>query len=73
MKCFIVQSEYIKRRIDPYYYRPEFIELVEQFKNSKYQVKSLTEISAKITSGATPKSGGAAYTTKEKGIPFITF
>ena len=70
-KCFIIWSNKVEGRLDPHFYKPDFLDLIESFKNSNFEVKSLKEISEKITSGATPKSGGADYTSKENGIAFI--
>jgi len=70
-KCFAIYSNKIEGRFDPHFYKPDFSDLIESFKNSNFEVKSLKEISEKITSGATPKSGGADYTSKTDGIAFI--
>ena len=41
------------------------------FSTTKYNVKTLKNLSTKITSGATPLSGGDAYTDQDNGIPFV--
>ena len=41
------------------------------FSTTKYNVKTLKNLSTKITSGATPLSGGDAYTDQSSGIPFV--
>jgi type I restriction enzyme, S subunit len=70
--CFIVKaSEVQNSRIDPHYYRPEFIKFYLRIKKDKFEVKTIGEITEKVTSGATPKSKGSAYTTQEEGIPFV--
>ena len=71
MECFIVYSDKIEGRIDPFYYKPEFIRFYQQVKRTKFEIKSIDEIAERITSGATPLSKGNAYTSKEEGIPFI--
>lgn len=60
----------LEGRIDPHYYRPEFLRLISQLSKGK-QIKPLNELATKIASGATPLSGGNDYTSKENGIPFI--
>ncbi|MDD5071782.1 MAG: restriction endonuclease subunit S [Patescibacteria group bacterium] len=70
-QIFTVWSSEIEGRIDPSFYRPEFKILEKAFIDGKYQVKTLKDIAEKISSGATPLSGGDAYTNKEEGIPFI--
>lgn len=69
--CFTVYSNEIGGRIDSHFYRPEFIKFYDSIKKSKFEVKTIDGVAFKVTSGATPKSKGAAYTTKEQGIPFI--
>ncbi|MBC8527321.1 MAG: restriction endonuclease subunit S [Candidatus Cloacimonetes bacterium] len=69
MECFCVNSQEIENRIDPHFYRPEFIEFYEKLEKSKF--KTIGEISEKVTSGATPLSKGDSYTTQKEGIPFI--
>ena len=70
-QIFTVWSSEIEGRIDPSFYRPEFKILERAFIDGKYQVKTLKNIADKISSGATPLSGGNSYTNKEEGIPFI--
>ena len=70
-QIFTVWSDEIEGRIDPSFYRPEFRELEKVFTDGKYEIKTFKDIAEKITSGATPKSGGSDYTIKEEGIPFI--
>lgn len=71
LQIFTIWSDEVKGRIDPGFYRPEFKELEKVFTGGKYKIKTLKEIAEKISSGATPLSGGDAYTNKEEGIPFI--
>lgn len=70
-KCFVVWSNKIEGRIDPHFYKPDFLGLIQSFKSSKFDIKTLKEISEKITSGATPKSGGTDYASKNDGIAFV--
>ena len=70
-QIFTVWSNKIEGRIDPHFYRPEFKELEKVIIKGKYEVKTLNEIAEKISSGATPLSGGDAYTDKSEGISFI--
>lgn len=71
MECFFVNSQEIEKRIDPHFYRPEFIEFYEKLEKTKFEFKTIGEISEKVTSGATPLSKGDSYTSQEDGIPFI--
>jgi restriction endonuclease S subunit len=70
-KCFVVFSNELEGRFDPHFYKPDFLELIKSFNNSDFEIKTLKEISEKITSGATPKSGGTDYTSKNEGVAFI--
>jgi restriction endonuclease S subunit len=60
----------LEGRVDPHYYKPEFLRLISQLDKGG-QLKPLSELTEKISSGATPKSGGNDYTNKDSGIPFI--
>lgn len=71
MECFKVYRNEIYGRIDPHFYRPSFIRFYNILQKSKFEIQTIGEISERVTSGATPKSKGSAYTTKEEGIPFI--
>jgi restriction endonuclease S subunit len=71
MECFCVNSQEIEKRIDPHFYRPEFIEFYEKLEKTEFEFKTIGEISEKVTSGATPLSKGDSYITQEEGIPFI--
>lgn len=71
MECFTIQSNEIEGRLDCHFYRPEFIKFYLRIEKSKFEVKTIGEITEKVTSGATPKSKGSAYTTQEEGTPFI--
>ncbi len=71
MECFIVYRNEIEGRIDPHFYKPSFIQFYQQLEKTPFEIKTIGEIAEKVTSGATPKSKGDAYTSKKKGIPFI--
>jgi restriction endonuclease S subunit len=58
-------------RFDPYYHQSEFKELEISLKTGRYPIKSFNKLAKKITSGATPTSGGNDYTSRDLGIPFI--
>ncbi len=70
-RVFEVWSDEIQTRLDPSYFRPIFKMLDKIFSTTKYNVKTLKNLSTKITSGATPLSGGDAYTDQDSGIPFV--
>jgi len=70
-RVFQIWSDEIHTRLDPSYFRPIFKMLDKIFSTTKYNVKTLKNLSTKITSGATPLSGGDAYTDQSNGIPFL--
>jgi type I restriction enzyme, S subunit len=70
-RVFQIWSDEIQTRLDPSYFRPIFKMLDKIFSTTKYNVKTLKNLSVKITSGATPLSGGDAYTDQDSGIPFV--
>ena len=70
-RVFQIWSDEIQTRLDPSYFRPIFKMLDKIFSTTKYNVKTLKNLSTKITSGATPLSGGDAYTDQDSGIPFV--
>ena len=41
MECFTVHAEQIEGRIDPFYYKPEFIKIQEAIHNSKFEFKEI--------------------------------
>jgi len=65
-------NELSGNRFDPYFYQAKFKELYEELHKGKYPVEYFKKKTILITSGATPPSGGDAY-TKDKilGVPFI--
>ncbi|PJE81518.1 hypothetical protein COU58_02050 [Candidatus Pacearchaeota archaeon CG10_big_fil_rev_8_21_14_0_10_32_42] len=70
-ECFTIYADEVENRIDPHFYRPAFIQFYKQLEKTKFEFKTLGEITEKVTSGATPLSKGDAYTSKEEGIAFI--
>ena len=70
-KVFILQKSEVEKRLDPYYYVPELIEL--ERKVLVRQPKKLRDYVKGIASGATPKRDEEKkyYTAKENGIPFL--
>lgn len=71
-RIFYIQHKELTNRIDPYYSQQYFKDSFNAICSGKYPVISLSKLSALITSGITPKSGGSAYTDdKTNGIPFI--
>ncbi len=71
MKCFTVLADEIENRIDPHFYRPEFLELEKRI--SQKTNKRLGDFIVSISGGATPsrKKDDELYTDKENGIPFL--
>ncbi len=71
-QCFSVDFQKIKNnRIDPHYHQPKFSEIEQYLNNSQFKKMKIGNVALKISSGATPLSGGNSYTTQEEGIPFI--
>jgi len=68
-KVFLVNKSQIQKRLDPYYYKPDF-QSIESLMSS-IQVTKLMNASSKIFSGITPLSRGDAYTDKSNGTAFI--
>lgn len=68
--CFLIGSENLKGRYDPHFYQPKFELLKENMDESKFEVKTLKEISEHIKTGKTPKSGQSSYSDISE-IPFI--
>ncbi len=69
MECFPVFANGIDGRIDPFYYKLEFRELVKSIKENKFGFVRFGEIIQDISSGATPKIEGDFYS--DSGIPFL--
>jgi len=70
-ECFTVISDEIGGRIDPHFYRPEFLKLEK--KVSKKADKKLGDFIVSISGGATPsrKKDDELYTNEKNGIPFL--
>lgn len=71
MECFSVLANGIEGRIDPHFYRPEFVELEK--KVLKKTNKKLGDFTETLSGGATPsrKKDNELYTDKDNGIPFL--
>lgn len=68
-ECFTVNSQQIEGRIDSYYYRPEFIQIIKLIKKGKYRYIKFKDIIDDISGGATPRVEGDYYS--DSGIPFL--
>ena len=68
--CFTVKRSEVEGRIDPHYYRPEFITHIQRLTKGTCKVIRFGEIISEMSGGATPKAKGKAY-LKEGGIPFL--
>lgn len=70
-RVFILQKSELEKRLDPFYYVPELLELEKKvlFK----EPKKLRDYVVGISSGATPKTTESKkyYSEKENGIPFL--
>jgi len=71
MECFSVLANGIEGRVDPHFYRPEFVELEK--KVLKKTNKKLGDFIETLSGGATPsrKKDNELYTDKDNGIPFL--
>ena len=70
-RVFILYRSKIEKRLDPFYYVPELLELEKKVLAKK--PKKLRDYVLRISSGATPKTTESEkyYTDKEHGIPFL--
>jgi len=67
---FVVYREQLEGRLDPYYHRPNFKDIKGAINDSKYEVKTLKDLSKKIMSGPFGSTlHSSAYIAQ--GIPFI--
>ncbi|HLD31150.1 MAG TPA: restriction endonuclease subunit S [Patescibacteria group bacterium] len=64
-RCFVVWSNELESRIDPYFYKPEFIEIDNAVKKLKH--KTIKEISLDLKNGSTPRGGVFV----KDGIPYF--
>jgi len=70
-KVFILQKSELDKRLDPFFYIPELLELETKVLAKK--PKKLRDYVVNIASGATPKRAEEEkyYSDKENGIPFL--
>lgn len=70
-KVFILQKSELEKRLDPFYYVPELLELEK--KVLAKTPRKLRNYVVSIASGATPKTTESEkyYAEKENGIPFL--
>jgi restriction endonuclease S subunit len=70
-RVFILQKSELEKRLDPFYYVPELVELEKNVLAK--QPKRLRDYVNNIASGATPKTVEVEkyYATKENGLPFL--
>jgi len=70
-RVFILQKSELEKRLDPFYYVPELVELEK--KVLAKQPKKLRDYVKGIASGATPKTAEVEkyYSDKENGKPFL--
>lgn len=69
MECFTVYSDEIDGRIDPFYYKPKFVEFDKKISKGKFKLKEVKEI-AKVICGPF----GSSITVKDykiEGVPLI--
>ena len=67
---FMIRRSEIEGRIDPHYYKPEFIAHIQKLSKGAYKVIKFGEIISEMSGGATPKAKGKAY-VESGGIPFL--
>lgn len=70
-RVFILQKSELEKRLDPFFYVPELLELEKRVLAKK--PKKLRDYVKGLASGATPKTTESEkyYTEKENGIPFL--
>ena len=70
-RVFILQKSELEKRLDPFYYVPELLELEK--KVLAKEPKKLRDYVVGISSGATPKTTESEkyYSEKGNGIPFL--
>lgn len=70
-RVFILQKSELEKRLDPFFYVPELLELEKKVLAKK--PKKLRDYVVSISSGATPKTTESElyYAEKENGIPFL--
>lgn len=70
-RVFILQKSELEKRLDPFFYVPELLELEKKVLAKK--PKKLRDYVVSIASGATPKRAEEEkyYSDKENGIPFL--
>ena len=68
LKTFVVWSDKIEGRIDPFFYDPEIVQLLEKLKKKK--TYKLGDLIADISGGATPRVTEDFY-LESGGIPFL--
>lgn len=68
---FTIKRSEIEKRLDPYFYKPEFMKLEKAMKDAK--AMPLRKYVRGIASGATPKTDEYEkyYSDKNNGIPFL--
>src|SRR3989344_1608117 len=70
-ECFTIYANEFEGRIDPHFYRPEFLELEKKI--AKKTNKKLGDFIISVSGGATPsrQKDDELYTDEEQGIPFL--
>ena len=70
-RVFILQKSELEKRLDPFFYIPELLELEKKVLAKK--PKKLRDYVVSVSSGATPKTTESElyYAEKENGIPFL--
>ncbi|MCF8253471.1 MAG: restriction endonuclease subunit S, partial [Bacteroidia bacterium] len=70
-RVFILQKSELEKRLDPFFYVPELLELEKKVLAKK--PKKLRDYIVSVSSGATPKTTESElyYAEKENGIPFL--
>lgn len=70
-RVFILQKSELEKRLDPFFYVPELLELEKKVLAKK--PKKLRDYVVSVSSGATPKTTESElyYAEKENGLPFL--
>jgi restriction endonuclease S subunit len=71
VEYFITYLKDIEGRIDPHYYREDFVAKKTTLSSVRFRIYPLGKLITDISGGATPKLGEGHYTDDKSGVPFL--
>jgi restriction endonuclease S subunit len=71
MEFFVTYLKDIEGRIDPHYYRKEFVAKKAMLSSVRFHSYPLGKLITDISGGATPKLGEGYYADDKSGVPFL--